>query len=321
MKTHRYEVANGAGHRLALFQTYDEARLDRARNPVVIVPGYGMNSFIFSYHPSGPSLEGYLADAGFEVWRADLRGQGESRAFGGRDDCSLEDLALVDLPAVIGGVLERSRAGRERVDVIGCSLGGTLMFAHAVLDPGHRMGALVSMGSPVRWVKVHPLVRAAFRSPTIAGLVRIKGTRKLAELAVPLLARRTPWLLSMYMNPEITDTTAISELVRTVEDPNRHINRQIARWVRAGDLVIRGVNVSEGLRGVDRPLLCIAANGDGVVPPETAAFPYFQVASREKSLLEVGTREISMAHADLFVSREAHERVFEPLAAWLVKVG
>ena len=99
------------------------------------------------------------------------------------------------------------------------------------------------------------------------------------------------------------------------------VGREIAHWVKAKDLVVQGVNVCEELRKVENPVLCIAANGDGIVPPETAAFPYHQVASKRKQLLEVGTRTIAMAHADLFVSKEAHERVFRPLAQWLSEPG
>jgi hypothetical protein len=68
---------------------------------------------------------------------------------------------------------------------------------------------------------------------------------------------------------------------------------------------------------VDRPLLCVIANRDGLVPRETAEFPYRQVASQDKRLLEVGTSEIAAGHADLFLSREAHGRAFDPIARWL----
>lgn len=317
MKTVQHYVSNGAGHKLALFQTYDETKLDKNRNPVVIMPGYGMNSFIFSYHPNGLSLEGSLVEAGFEVWRADLRGQGESLTVGGSDDYSLEDLALTDVRVVLDAVQARSLSSGPKVDVLGCSLGGTLMFIHAVLHPRNKIGAMVAMGSPLRWESVHPLIRIAFSSPAVAGWVHIKGTRRVAELMVPHLAKHVPWLLSVYMNPGITDTGAISDLVKTVEDPNRHVNREIANWVRRKDLLVRRVNITEGVGGLYNPLLCIVANGDGVVPPDTAASAYYRSPSPNKMLLQVGTTEIQMAHADMFVSREAQARVFRPLVAWL----
>jgi pimeloyl-ACP methyl ester carboxylesterase len=281
------------------------------------VPGYGMNSFIFSYHPSGFSLEGYLAHAGFEVFRVDLRAQGASRSVGGGDAYGLEDLAVTDVGAALRAVVERSRTGASRADVIGASLGGTIMFAHAVLSPHHLMGSMVAIGSPVRWVDVHPAIRLMFASPTLAGMIPFRGTRRFAGVALPLLARRAKWVLSIYMNADITDTSAAAEMVRTVEDPNRHVNRQIAHWIKDRDLILRGTNISEGLAAIRAPLLCVSARGDGVVPRRTAEFPFRAVGSPVKKLLEVGTEELYMAHADLFISRESEARVFEPLAAWL----
>jgi pimeloyl-ACP methyl ester carboxylesterase len=323
MKTVEHRIPNGDGWELSLFQTWDEARRVPGRRPVLIVPGYGMNSFIFSFHPRGPSLEGYLASAGFEVWRVDLRGQGSSAWTGPpgsprRDRYGLADLALTDLTATLGAVLDRTQqVGAQRVDILGASLGGTIMFVHAVLQPEHTLGTLVAIGSPVRWVEIHPALRVAFSSPALVGQVRLRGTRRLAELALPLLARRLPWVLSVYMNAEITDTSAASEMVKTVEDPNRHVNREIAHWMRARDLVLRGVNISEGLRGITAPLLCVSAYSDGIVPRPTAAFPYQVVASPVKKLLEVGAPDLAMAHADLFISDEAMGRVFEPIAGFL----
>lgn len=319
MQSIEHRIFNGAGWELSLVQTWDEARLARARRPVIIVPGYGMNSFIFSYHPSGPSLEGFLAGEGFEVWRADLRNQGASRSVGGTDRYSLEDMALTDLGAVIDGALERTRTSADRADMIGCSLGGTIMFIHAVLERRNRLGALVAMGTPVRWVSIHPLLRAAFSSPSLVGSIRLRGTRRLAEVLLPQLVRFTPWLLSIYMNPEITDVSAAREMVKTVEDPNRAINRQIAAWIQRRDLVLHETNISEALRTVKKPLLCVFGNGDGIVPRETATFPYRQIGSERKALLEVGTREARMAHADMFISRECHRQVFQPVASWLAE--
>lgn len=322
MKTASHLVSNGAGWRLSLTQTYQSKKVRKDLMPLVIVPGYGMNSFIFGFHPGGVSLEGHLCDQGFEVWRADLRGQGASApSEGGSEDFSLEDLALTDLGVAIDTVLAHTVTQADKVSVLGASLGGSLMFAQAVANPGHHMGALVSMGAPVRWEAVHPLVRLAFGSDRVVGLVRFKGTRKLAEVALPYLARLTPWLLRVYMNPEITDLTAAREMVKTVEDPRRSINLEIARWLRTKDLIVRGVNVAEGLSKITQPLLCIAAHGDGVVPLATAEYPYHRVASASKELIVVGDPGLHMAHADMFVSSQAHEKVFHPMSRWLLENG
>jgi pimeloyl-ACP methyl ester carboxylesterase len=318
MQTRQHRVPNGAGWDLSVFQSWDEERLARARSPVLLVSGYGTRSLLFSFHPSGRSQEAFLVDHGFEVWRADLRAHGESRCLGGSADYGMDDLALHDLWVVLDCILARTHTRAERVDVIGASLGGTLMFAHAALSPAHRIGAMVSIGSPVRWVKAHPLLRLAGVSPALAGLVPARDNQRLAEALLPRVVRHAPWLLRSYLNPEITELGAAGEMVKVVEKACRRINREIAAWVRDRDLVLRGVNVSERLSSIVRPLLCVVANNDGLVPRETAEFPYWRIGSRSKRLLEVGTRDIAIGHADLFLSREAHGRVFEPIARWLM---
>ena len=315
MKTLEHFVSNHDGWHLSLFQTWDEERLVPGRRPVLIVPGYGMNSFIFSYHPRGESLEGYLARAGFEVWRVDLRAQGKSVSIGGGESFGLEDLAVTDLGAAIAFALDRSQTGADRVDVIGASLGGTIVFLHAALQKNHRLGSIVAMGSPVRWVEIHPAIRLAFSVPALVGLVRFRGTRKMAAFALPHILKRIPSVLSIYMNASITDVSA--EMVKTVEDPNRHINREIGYWIRDRDLIVRGTNLSTAIRDLQNPLLCVLARGDGIVPRRTAEFPYLTAGSKVKRLLEVGTTERAMAHADLFVSNGAQEGVFAPIAGWL----
>ena len=188
----RHHVSNGDGHDLAIAQAYDPSRLVPGRPPVLIVPGYGMSSFIFGFHPSGMSFERSLAEAGFEVWRCDLRGQGESVRRGGSDKYGLADLARADLSAVIAGALDRTVTGRDVVDVIGCSLGGTIALLYAALAGEPRVEKRVLMGTPVRWIKVHPLVRAAFFSPWLAGAVPLRGTRAAAEVLLPQVARIAP---------------------------------------------------------------------------------------------------------------------------------
>ncbi|MBK6512953.1 MAG: alpha/beta fold hydrolase [Polyangiaceae bacterium] len=311
-------VDNRDGWQLSLRQTWDPAALRRDTKPVLIVPGYGMNSFIFGYHPGGNSFEAALVRAGLEVWLVDLRAQGDSRSTGGGDDYGLEDLALTDLEAAVGAALERTKTASTKVSVIGASLGATIMFAHAALSPSPRVGNLVSIGGPVRWVKIHPLLKLAFASPTLVGLIRLKGTRKLAELTLPHVLRHTPWLLSIYINPEHVDVAHVKEIVKTVEDPNRSINRQIARWINDRDLVLRGKNLSDAIGRVDVPLLCVVANADGIVPRETAEFCHSRVASTDKALLEVGSSDMRLAHADMFISRHAEDVVFAPIRDWLL---
>jgi hypothetical protein len=45
---------------------------------------------------------------------------------------------------------------------------------------------------------------------------------------------------AVYLNPDIVDLGAAREMVGTVEDPNRHVNREIARWIKDRDRTAAG---------------------------------------------------------------------------------
>jgi hypothetical protein len=88
--------------------------------------------------------------------------------------------------------------------------------------------------------------------------------------------------------------------------------------VKRGDLVVRGVNVTEAVADAKNPLLVVLSNADGIVPEATALSAHHKMGSSVKDILCVGTTEVPVAHADLFVSDIAQEWVFEPLAQWLI---
>jgi len=322
----RFTVDNGQGWRLALRRTTCAAPSpapDAApARPVLIVPGYGMNSFIFGFHPTGRSLEAHLAWRGLEVWSVDLRAQGDSVAIDARtrraptEGFGMEALARDDVGRALALVRAETGTGQGRVDLIGCSLGAALMFGHAALGDGAGLGALVSLGGPLRWERIHPALRLAFASPRLAGAIPFRGTQSLVRAALPL-ALRAPSLLSVYVNHRVSDLSRAAEMVATVADPVPRINREIAEWFQSRDLVLGGVDLSAFVRTMAHPLLCVVANGDGIVPPETARSPYTLSGTRDKALLEVGDPAHRFAHADLFIARDAHTRVFDPIAAWL----
>ena len=318
----RSHANNGAGWKLAFRRIAPAATVSTARRPVLIVPGYGMNSFIFGFHPRGLSLEAYLASRGLEVWSVDLRAQGLSEKEPGdpRGDApfGLAELAIDDVGTALIHVLRETHDREKRIDLIGCSLGTSLVFAHLACVRDAPVASVVSMGGLVTWTKVPPLVRALFYSPRLAGSVRLTGTRKLAGFALPTLARFAPGFLSMYLHTRSTDIGDAATMIQTVEDPNPTINREIAEWIARRDLVIRNVNVSRALGGMRYPFLCVVANQDGIVPPETARAPFDEIGSEDKELLEVGDQDLPIAHADLFLSTGAQERIFAKIADFLI---
>ncbi len=310
-------ISNGAGWSLELKQCRRPHSVHKNRNPVVFIPGYGMNSFIFGYHPNGLSFEEYLTQHGLEVWSVNLRGQGDSRQEGGSDCYGLKDLGTVDLRKAIDFIVKNSESTTDKVDLIGCSLGGTLAYIYAALVTHNKLGKLVSMGAPLRWEEVHILLRIAFASPKLIGLLPLNKTKGIIRTLFPILSKTS--LLKIYLHKEMVDLRHKNIFLETVEDPNRFLNREIAEWIHTKDLIIDGKNVTEEMKKVKSPLFCILANSDGIVPPMTALSAHEVIGSKTKETLVVGTDKLRFAHADLFISEHSHEMVFKPVAQWLLQ--
>ena len=312
-------VSNQHGWELELRQCYDPHRLNKQLRPVMIIPGYGMNAFIFSYNPSGVSMEAAWAAAGFDVWSVNLRNQGGSINRGGLKNYTLAEVATEDLPVVVASVLKHTVAEQAQlVDVVGCSLGGTFVYAYLALNDNPKLGSVVAIGAPLRWEKIHPLLKVAFSAPELLGRLPFYGTQKMARAAFPLIAK-FPFVLRAYLHPEIVDTSSADQLTRAIEDPVPALNRQIGYWMRHRDLVIRGVNISQALKQHQNPLLIVIANGDGIVPRETAMSGLDAMGSTNHDVIEIGDTEQAYAHADLFISNHADQKIFKPIADWLLK--
>ncbi|MBI2378751.1 MAG: alpha/beta fold hydrolase [Deltaproteobacteria bacterium] len=301
---------------LELFRYHEPGRLDRNLRPLLIVPGYGMNTFILAYHPRGASMVSHLANAGFEVWTTNLRGQGDSVRGRSAGRLGLSGLARIDLPRVLEAVREGTATVQREVDIIGCSLGGAVVYGYLAHEPEARIGAVVAMGAPLRWESVHPLIRLLFASRRLAGALPMRGTRTFARAVLPRL-KHVPAALSIYMNARNIDLSNPEILAQTVDDPSPELNREIAEWLRTKDLMLDGVNVTEALARVSVPTLAVIANADGIVPRESVRA--VENVMPRVDVLEVGDDRDWFAHADLFINDRAQELVFDPLAAWLLE--
>lgn len=317
METSLFYPETRDGWRLYLKRWRDPQRFNARLRPLAFVPGYGMNSFILGYHPNGHSLVDYLTGAGFEVWTMNLRTQEGTNNHGGPLDYGFHEIVHEDLPAALELIRAKTRSRRKRIDIVGCSLGGTYVYAYAALHRRNPLASIVGLGAPLRWSEVHPALRLVFLSPALIGKLRLFYTRQLCRLGLPLAAR-IPRLLHLYLHPEIVDLSQSDQLVRTVEDPNPRLNREIAEWINNRDLVIDGVNICEAFRQVSNPLLCLTANADGIVPLATALTALELASSAIKDTHIAGTAAIPMAHADLYISRHAQEQAFAPLGNWLL---
>lgn len=321
MQVQAVGLDNQDGWRLDLKRYWDPAHLDPELRPILIVPGYCMNTFILAYHPRGRSLVEHLCEAGHEVWTCNLRGQGDSTPMAAPGRVGFAELSLVDIPRAVDYVHAHTESRHAAPHAIGCSLGGTFLYAYLAHHPhSHGLASVVGLGAPLKWVKRHLLLKVAFRSPRVAAMVKLKGTRRIARVALPVL-KHVPGLLSMYMNTAHIDLSNAAELTQTVDDPHPSLNVQIAHWVNNQDLVVRGLNVTEALAQVRLPLFAVHANGDGIVPAEVALSAVSAFGGPITDSLEAGDAERWFAHADMFINDEAEARVFDPLVDWLVRAS
>jgi pimeloyl-ACP methyl ester carboxylesterase len=279
-----------------------------------------MNDFILSFHPNSQSIVESLAEDEFEVWTANLRQQGQSLNERGHLDYGFKELSLVDLPTVFTLVKAKTQTQHDHVHAVGCSLGASILFGYlAHHQTNHPLCSLVSIGGPLRWSDVHPLVKVVFQSPGLAGFIPVHGVRPTVQAVLPLLTS-VPDLLSLYLNTGHVDLEKLPALTETIENPNRRLNRQIAHWMNQKYLEVAGVNVVEAMTNINLPLLSIYGNEDGVVPPGSALSIAEFIGSDNISTHEVGDSEDWYAHADLFIAENAKEDVFNPLVEWLNKV-
>lgn len=281
--------------------------------PVLLVPGYGMNSLIFHHHPRGTPLMGALLRAGFDPWTVDLRGAKATQALPYAAAPRLADQAWVDLPAAIRYVLDRS--GWSTLDAIGCSLGGTLLYALV----GRRdapIDRLVTMGSPLVWEDRSLLVRMFGHLAPMAAHIPVRGTRPAARVALPILGRIAPVLLSMYVNPRLTALHGSEQLVQGIENPIADVTARLGAWIREGHLRLDGHNVTDGLARFRKPLLVVYATGDGIVPPPTA-LAALRAVSGPADTLEVHHPQHRVSHVDLFLADLAPTHVYPGVAGWL----
>lgn len=136
---------------------------DPGKLPIVLCHGLGLNGTFWTITDS--HLPEQLAARGYEVFICDLRGSGASQKKGligavnsglrqtpflevGEGWWNVDDLVKYDVPAILDYV--KAETGRDRVNWVGHSLGGMLMFAYLeTSSEAWRIANFVGMGSTV----------------------------------------------------------------------------------------------------------------------------------------------------------------------------
>jgi lysosomal acid lipase/cholesteryl ester hydrolase len=312
------------------------ARPDPGKLPVVLCHGLGLNGTFWTITDN--HLPSQLAARGYDVFIVDLRGSGESAAVGkiaainarlretpflelGAGRWNVDEMAFNDVPAVLDYV--KRETGHDRVNWVGHSLGGMLIFPFLELSPeAYRIANFVGMGSTIT------LARAPERDMLRAnrGLRLLGATVSTGRLGRPLMHFRFPGLDRIdqfYYTSENVDRRTTSRFYGyTLEDPGRSALRQLDPYLESGHFVSadRTVDYSAMLTSVSTPTLMIAGENDCMSDLPSTELTLEALASPDKALLRFGKRDGHVAdygHCDLVWSRYAPREIFPPLIDWL----
>jgi lysosomal acid lipase/cholesteryl ester hydrolase len=309
---------------------------DPDKYPVVLCHGLGLNGTFWTITPD--HLPSQLAARGYEVFVVDMRGSGASYRKGvvghvnsalrqtflleiGEGRWNVDDEALYDVPAILEYV--QRQTGKERVNWVGHSLGGMLMFPFLELYPEpRRVATFVAMGSPAV-LESAPETTMLNANRNLRKLLLAMSTSRIAR---PLMLARPPGLDRIdrfYYSAENVDRATINRFYGfTLEDPGPGALRQLDHYLEHGRLVSadRKVDYAALLGRVQTPILLVAGEGDVLAPMESMEQTYEALGSPDKTLARFGKAEGHRAdygHCDLVWSRHAPKEVFPVIADWL----
>jgi pimeloyl-ACP methyl ester carboxylesterase len=310
---------------------------DPTKLPVVLCHGLGLNGTFWTI--TDDHLAQQLAAAGYHVFIPDMRGSGASHKAGpigwinqgllrqtpmlevGDGDWTVDDEIQYDVPAILDYV--QAHTGHDRVNWVGHSLGGMLMFAFLETQPhAPRIANFVGMGSTIQQYTYPqtPMLRA---NRAIRGLLRVVSTGRMAR---PMMFGRPPGLEKVdrfyYTAANVDKSTVDRFYGYTLENPGRGALEQLDPYLEIGRFLSadRSIDYVANLDRVQTPLLMIAGEGDVMSDIPSTYLTFNAVSSTDKTLLRFGRMHGHVddyGHCDLVWSRHAPREIFPEIIAWL----
>jgi pimeloyl-ACP methyl ester carboxylesterase len=300
----------------------------RARTPVLLIHGLGQNRF--SWDLSRRSLMNYLVAEGFEVYNAELRGHGLSRANGSPYPKEFDDYVDSDLPALVAFVRRLSRC--EKVFVVGHSLGATITYAAAPEQQPHLKG-IVSIAGPCHLGRGVPLLQGLAKP--LGLLQRVLRVEDLLPdyflvdliglLASPLLDLidhpRNRVLDHIWLPGSIERDVLLERIGLGFDRTGTAVIGIMVRWANSGEFhdANRERDFEQRLQAVGVPALFVTGDRDTAVPWTSVEGAFHNMRGPDKTWREFGKNRdgVSFGHCDLLCGREAPRVVWPVLAGWL----
>lgn len=316
---------------------YRPGRPDPNKLPVVLCHGLGLNGTFWTITDN--HLPSKLIERGYDVFVVDMRGSGASYRDGtlgwvnaglrqtfipevGNDEWTMDDQAIYDVPAILD--LVQRETGQSRVNWIGHSLGGMLMFAFLERsDQAHRIANFVAMGSPACVAQSTEAKRMRKANRGLRMLMMAISTGRIAR---PMSVARPPGLDQIdrfYYSADNVDRETVNRFYgSTLEDPGPGALKQLDSYLETGRLVSADEKIDyfAGLPELKTPTLIVAGDGDILADLHSNWRTYQELGSADKTFLRFGRAEGHVAdygHCDLVWSRHAPNEIFPAIIDWL----
>ena len=314
VKRYFYETTQDETHivrtsdrrRIALHRYCSRTERTR-RNPVILVPGFGVNRRTFDAF-EGVSLAAYLAERGFDVWILEFRDHGMSAAGCGASalDFTFDDFLYRDFPAACEHI--RAVTRKRKLHCAGHSLGGLVIMAYLVREGARRdIQSAILMATPVQFKLQKEVIRAIGLMNLASRLGPIRLT-KLAYFILPFAGLINDNLTrAMIHVPNLSRHELRSVVFNHYNDISPQLIRQVASWVETQTVCdLSGRDLLENFHRVKINRSFLTGSHDKAAPAEALA------ESGEKLGLDPSDIRIcaDFGHGDLTASRAAVEHIY-----------
>lgn len=280
------------------------------RPPVLLVHGFAQNRF--TWRISQRSMSGFLAGLGHDVLNLELRGHGNSRAYGAGNAGAF--------PEYVDDVCRALQAVDEPAFVIGHSLGGAAaigavtrlevrglvhlagVYAFARYNRTLRALARVSRRLEPALVAVPPRMKTAWAGKLLGRMYRVTD----------VLGYGSP--LSGWAPGSMERELVEERLELGFDWTSAEVWVQMARWARG-----EAFPYAEAFEALDLPLYVIAGDRDPLVPHGDARACFDASGSSDKTLLLLDPfeHEGHWGHIDVILGHRAPKHVWTPIGEWL----
>ena len=303
--------------------------------PVIICHGL-MGTREYFKQNEEESIVYQLTKEGYEVFVMDLRGRksdginerGEEDSttspgyyFGKTyNDFSFDDYAKYDVDAVITYVLKETN--KDRVNWIGHSMGGMVIYARAGSMGENRIANLVTLGSPFSFpFKPKKLDVLNLLQP----ILNIFPTVPVGSLAG--FSSYTPfdfyYFMSLYYYPENMDKEQVRRLTRlgaNNESPKvfQQFSNGMGKW--NFESMDGKMKYTDNISNIQMPVLLIAGRRDLLGSPYIVRHVYEKIGSKDKTFMMISRADghtEDYGHVDLVAGKGIVKDVVPGILSWM----